>query len=81
MAAVKAIPPQRKEPPLKKVAAYCRVSTKSQEPLDSLAAQERYYECESRVENKRNECRSNAAKKMKEQAGKGANCRGNLDSG
>lgn len=44
MAAVKAIPPQRKEPPLKKVAAYCRVSTKSQEPLDSLAAQERYYE-------------------------------------
>lgn len=44
MAAVKAIPPQRKEPPLKKVAAYCRVSTKSQEQLDSLAAQERYYE-------------------------------------
>lgn len=44
MAVVKAIPPQRKEPPLKKVAAYCRVSTKSQEQLDSLATQERYYE-------------------------------------
>lgn len=44
MATVKAIPPQSKEPSLKKVAAYCRVSTKSQEQLDSLAAQERYYE-------------------------------------
>lgn len=44
MAVVKAIPPQRKELPLKKVAAYCRVSTKSQEQLDSLATQERYYE-------------------------------------
>lgn len=29
---------------MKKVAAYCRVSTKVQEQLDSLAAQERYYE-------------------------------------
>lgn len=36
MAAVKAIPPQSKEPSLKKVAAYRRVSTKSQEQLDSL---------------------------------------------
>lgn len=44
MAVVKAIPPQSKEPSLKKVAAYCRVSTKSQEQLDSLAAQECYYE-------------------------------------
>ena len=44
MTVVKAIPPQCKQPPLKKVAAYCRVSTKSQEQLDSLAAQERYYE-------------------------------------
>lgn len=44
MATVKAIPPYSKEPPLKKVAAYCRVSTKSQEQLDSLAAQERSYE-------------------------------------
>ena len=43
MATVKAIPPHSKEPPLKKVAAYCRVSTKSQEQLDSLAAQECYY--------------------------------------
>lgn len=35
MAVVKAIPPQREEPSLKKVAAYCRVSTKSQEQLGS----------------------------------------------
>ena len=38
MATVKAIPPQSKESSLKKVAAYCRVSTKSREQLDSLAA-------------------------------------------
>ena len=44
MATVKAIPPYSKEQTLKKVAAYCRVSTKSQEQLDSLATQERYYE-------------------------------------
>lgn len=44
MATVKEIPPRRKEPSLKKVAAYCRVSTKDQDQLDSLAAQERYYE-------------------------------------
>ncbi|WP_290235539.1 recombinase family protein [Bacteroides acidifaciens] len=44
MAVVKAIPPQSREPSLKKVAAYCRVSTKSQEQLDNLAAQECYYE-------------------------------------
>ena len=44
MATVREIPPQRKEPTLKKVAAYCRVSTKDQDQLDSLAAQERYYE-------------------------------------
>ena len=29
---------------MKKVAAYCRVSTKAQDQLDSLAAQEQYYE-------------------------------------
>lgn len=34
---------QSKELPLKKVAAYCRVSTKAQEQLNSLAAQERCY--------------------------------------
>lgn len=44
MATVKAIPHHSKVPPLKKVAAYCRVSTKSQEQLDSMAAQEYYYE-------------------------------------
>ena len=44
MATVREIPPQRKEPTLKKVAAYCRVSTKDQDQLDSLAAQEQYYE-------------------------------------
>ena len=44
VATVREIPPQRKEPTLKKVAAYCRVSTKDQDQLDSLAAQERYYE-------------------------------------
>ena len=44
VATVKEIPPQRKEPTLKKVAAYCRVSTKDQDQLDSLAAQERYYD-------------------------------------
>lgn len=44
MPTVKKILPQSKELPLKKVAAYCRVSTKVQEQLDSLAAQERYYE-------------------------------------
>nr|WP_325198938.1 recombinase family protein [uncultured Oscillibacter sp.] len=38
-----------KEPPLKKVAAYCRVNTKSQEQLDSLATQERYYEERSKA--------------------------------
>lgn len=37
--------------------------------------------CESRVENEGNESRSNPAKKMKEQTGKGASCRGILDSG
>ena len=40
MAAVREIPPRRKEPSLKKVAAYCRVSTKAQDQLDSLATQE-----------------------------------------
>lgn len=44
MPTVKKILPQIKKLPLKKVAAYCRVSTKVQEQLDSLAAQERYYE-------------------------------------
>lgn len=44
MATVKEIPPRKKEPALKKVAAYCRVSTKIQDQLDSLAAQEQYYE-------------------------------------
>lgn len=44
MATVREIPPQRKELTLKKVAAYCRVSTKDHDQLDSLAAQERYYE-------------------------------------
>lgn len=44
MATIREIPPQRKEPTLKKVAAYCRVNTKDQDQLDSLAAQERYYE-------------------------------------
>lgn len=44
MPTVKKILPQSKELPLKKVAAYCRVSTKAQEQLNSLAAQERYYE-------------------------------------
>ena len=44
MATIREIPPQRKELTLKKVAAYCRVSTKDQDLLDSLAAQERYYE-------------------------------------
>ena len=44
MATVREIPPRKKEPTLKKVAAYCRVSTKDQGQLDSLAAQERYYE-------------------------------------
>lgn len=44
MPTVKKIFPQSKELPLKKVAAYCRVSTKAQEQFDSLAAQERYYE-------------------------------------
>ncbi len=44
MATVREISPRRKEPLLKKVAAYCRVSTKDQDQLDSLAAQERYYE-------------------------------------
>ncbi len=45
MATVKEIPPPRKkEPSFKKVAAYCRVSTKTQKQLDSLVAQENYYE-------------------------------------
>lgn len=44
MATVREVPPQRKEPTLKKVAVYCRVSTKDQDQLDNLAAQERYYE-------------------------------------
>lgn len=44
MPTVKMLLPQSKELPLKKVAAYCRVSTKAQEQLDSLTAQERYYE-------------------------------------
>ncbi len=47
MADVKAIHPHSKEPPLKKAVPYCRVSTKSQEPLDSLTAQ-KYY-CEGRI--------------------------------
>ena len=44
MATVKEIPPRKKEPSFKKVAAYCRVSTKTQKQLDSLVAQENYYE-------------------------------------
>lgn len=44
MATTKEIPPRRKELTLKKVAAYCRASTKAQDQLDSLAAQEQYYE-------------------------------------
>lgn len=40
MADAKAIPPHSKESPLKKVATYCRVTTKSQKQLDSLATQE-----------------------------------------
>ena len=44
VAAVKAIPSRKKEPSLKKVAACCRVSTKAQDQLDSLAVQEQYYE-------------------------------------
>lgn len=44
VATVREIPPRKKELPLKKVAAYCRVSTKVQDQLDSLTAQERYYE-------------------------------------
>ena len=44
MATTKEIPPRRKELTLKKVAAYCRVSTKAQDQLDSLVAQEQYYE-------------------------------------
>ena len=44
MAIAREIPPRKKEPALKKVAAYCRVSTKAQDQLDSLTAQERYYE-------------------------------------
>ena len=44
VATVREIPPRRKEPSLKKVAAYCRVSTKAQDQLDSLSAQEQYYE-------------------------------------
>ena len=43
MAAVREIPHQRKGLSLKKVAAYCRVSTKAQDHLGSLAAQEQYY--------------------------------------
>lgn len=44
MSTVKEIFPQNKKLSLKRVAAYCRVSTKAQEQLDSLAAQERYYD-------------------------------------
>lgn len=44
MATTKEIPPRRKELTLKKVAVYCRVSTKAQDQLDSLVAQEQYYE-------------------------------------
>lgn len=44
MATVREIPPRKKEPALKKVAAYCRVSTKAQDQLDILTVQERYYE-------------------------------------
>lgn len=43
MATVKENPFRKKESSLKKVAAYCRVSTKAQDQLDSLAAQEQYY--------------------------------------
>ena len=41
MAAVQEISPQKKS--LKKMAAYCRVSTKAQDYLDSLTTQEQYY--------------------------------------
>lgn len=43
MAIVKEILSRRKELSLKKVVAYCYVSTKTREQLDSLAAQENYY--------------------------------------
>lgn len=44
VATVREILPRKKESTLMKVAAYCRVSTKAQDQLDSLAAQEQYYE-------------------------------------
>lgn len=43
MATTREIPPCKKKPSLKKVAAYCRVSTKAQNQLDSLVAQEQHY--------------------------------------
>lgn len=44
MAADQVILSRSKKPLLKRVAAYYRVSTKSQEQLDSLATQEQHYE-------------------------------------
>lgn len=44
MATVREISPRKKEPSLKKVAAHCCVTTKAQNQLDSLAAQEQHYE-------------------------------------
>lgn len=44
VATVRQIPPRKKELSLKKVAAYCCFSTKAQNQLDGLTAQERYYE-------------------------------------
>lgn len=44
MSTIKEILPQSKKSHLKKVVAYCRISTKVRELLDSLAAQESYYE-------------------------------------
>lgn len=40
VATVREIPPRKKKPTLKKVATYCRVSTKNQDQLDSLTTQE-----------------------------------------
>lgn len=44
MGTTKIIPPNSKPQPKLKVAAYCRVSTRSAEQQSSLVAQERYYE-------------------------------------
>ena len=43
MATVREIPPRKKEPALKKVAAYCRVSTDRDDQANSLASQRNYF--------------------------------------